>query len=489
MGQVNSGADESFFRAKGGGANDTPLQDMDVHSYFNTYQMVYQPEQLDGDGNLIALATLTEYVNGHKMADTTAVSGTGVNRIQWFSGNQTSLQTIQYQLIKFETGIDVMSAPAAEVWQPNGGGEFTLGTNWMSGNVPTGTNSTAHLGQTDSPSTITVSTPQTLGLLELNNSNGYTFTGGGTLTMVNSIRGAGAVDVDAGHQIISSPLSFERSGMFTVLDPNASLSLTGIVDSVGKDFRKAGPGAMDVANVRANSLKVSGGTLTIRANGTASGVSKVTSLDISFNNSQIGTLTAIMPGQFEPIATLELNNNPLIIDYTGTSPTITLRNSLKGAYDNGAWDGPGLTSSNVKAVAADSTNPFKTALGYAEASAIGVTMVGDQTLDSTSLLVRMTMSGDSNLDGKVNALDFNAVATNFGATANDTWAQGDFNYDGQVNTLDFTMLATNFGQSMALTPGLALGTVVPEPTSIGLITLLIGAPITRRARRRLKHRV
>ena len=86
MGQVNSGADESFFRASGGSTNNITLQDMDVHSYFNTYQMVYQPEQLDGDGNLIALATLTEYVNGHKMADTTAVSATGVNRIQWFSG-------------------------------------------------------------------------------------------------------------------------------------------------------------------------------------------------------------------------------------------------------------------------------------------------------------------------------------------------------------------------------------------------------------------
>ena len=300
-----------------------------------------------------------------------------------------------------------MSAPAAEVWQPDGGGEFTLGTNWMSGNVPTGTNSTAHLGQTDSPSTITVSTPQTLGLLELNNSNGYTFTGGGTLTMVNSIRGAGAVDVDAGHQTISSPISFERSGIFTILDPNASLSLTGVVDSVGKDFRKAGPGAMDVANVRANALKISGGTLTIRANGTAAGVTKVTSLDISYNAS-VGSIA------FTPIATMQLNNNPLIIDYTGTSPTTTLRNSLKGAYNGGAWTGQGLTSSNVTAVAADSTNPYKTALGYAEASTIGATMVGDQTLDSSSLLVRITLSGDSNLDGKVNALDFNAIATNFG---------------------------------------------------------------------------
>jgi hypothetical protein len=57
-----------------------------------------------------------------------------------------------------------------------------------------------------------------------------------------------------------------------------------------------------------------------------------------------------------------------------------------------------------------------------------------------------TYFGDANLDGKVNALDFNAVATNFGKTpGSDVWAQGDFNYDGNVNTLDFTALAGSFG--------------------------------------------
>ena len=453
MGQVNAGADESFFRAKGGSTNDTPLQDMDVHSYFNTYQMVYTPPQYDGDGVLLVSATLTEYVNGHQMADATPVGTTGVNRIQWFSGSQASTQLIQYQKIQFETGADPLVAPTPETWSPNGGGELTLNTNWLSGNVPGGVNSTAQLGQTDTPAIVTVSSPISLGLLQLTNTSGYTISGTGTLNLVNSNRGAGAIDVVSGNQVISAPISPERSGMFTVLDPTASLSLTGIVDTVGKDFRKDGPGSMDVANVRANSLKVSAGTLTIRPNGTAAGVSKVTSLDIAFNNSTLQiTSTTTAPGEFKPLGTLQLNNNPLIIDYTGTSPTTTLRNSLKGAFDNGAWDGPGLTSSNVQAVAADGTNPFKTALGYAEASAIGVTLVGDQTLDSSSLLVRITLSGDSNMDGKVNALDFNALATSFGTATNKTWGQGDFNYDGTVNTNDFMMLATNFGQAMTLSP-------------------------------------
>ncbi len=179
-----------------------------------------------------------------------------------------------------------------------------------------------------------------------------------------------------------------------------------------------------------------------------------------------------------PTATMDLNDNPLIIDYTGTSPTSTLRASLRGAFDNGAWDGQGLTSSIVKANAA-SSNPVKTALGYAEASAIGATMVGDQTLDSTSLLVRMTLSGDANLDGTVNASDFDALAANYGSTSK-IWDQGDFNYDGTVNVIDFNMLAANYNQTMSISPAPALGTLVPEPISGGMMLLAAAGLCGRR---------
>jgi hypothetical protein len=55
------------------------------------------------------------------------------------------------------------------------------------------------------------------------------------------------------------------------------------------------------------------------------------------------------------------------------------------------------------------------------------------------------LSADANRDRVVNALDFNALATNFGA-AGQTFSSGDFNYDGQVNSLDFNALAMRFGQ-------------------------------------------
>ena len=68
--------------------------------------------------------------------------------------------------------------------------------------------------------------------------------------------------------------------------------------------------------------------------------------------------------------------------------------------------------------------------------------------------------GDADDNGVVNALDFNALATHFGQSAQ-PWKNGDFNGDGIVNALDFGALASNFGQ--APPPDAALGGLVPEP--------------------------
>ena len=89
---------------------------------------------------------------------------------------------------------------------------------------------------------------------------------------------------------------------------------------------------------------------------------------------------------------------------------------------------------------------------------------------------RLMRRGDANLDGLVNALDFNALATNFGGSGR-FWFQGDFNYDGITNTLDFNSLAANFNQPALASP--PLGNVVPEPFSIALMIV----PLAMRRRR------
>ena len=100
---------------------------------------------------------------------------------------------------------------------------------------------------------------------------------------------------------------------------------------------------------------------------------------------------------------------------------------------------------------------------------IGIGYIDDTAGQKLQLL--RTYLGDANVDGKVNALDFNALATNFGTNAGSAvWTQGDFNYDGNVDTSDFMMLANDFGSALAAPPAPpVLGALVPEPTMLAIL--------------------
>jgi len=155
-------------------------------------------------------------------------------------------------------------------------------------------------------------------------------------------------------------------------------------------------------------------------------------------------------------------NGALLVNYSGASPAGSLRALLASGYASGAWNGPGISSSAAALIAANPSNPHQAALGFAEASSLfaGDAVFAGQNIDTTTLLIKYTWSGDANLDGLVNALDFNALASNFGGTTGELWNQGDFNYDGVTNTADFTALASNFNQpALASAP---LGSLIPS---------------------------
>jgi hypothetical protein len=91
-----------------------------------------------------------------------------------------------------------------------------------------------------------------------------------------------------------------------------------------------------------------------------------------------------------------------------------------------------------------------------------------------------SLSGDINGDGIVNIADFNILAANYGATGT-TLATGDINGDGVTNLLDLNAIATNFGKSSSAP--IALGAVVPEPSTFAAIAGLTGLFAARRSRR------
>jgi hypothetical protein len=212
-------------------------------------------------------------------------------------------------------------------------------------------------------------------------------------------------------------------------------------------------GSLTVYSIRESALTVRGAAKVL-PNGTASAFSRLSVLTIDGG-------------------ALDLCDNHLILDSTDIA---SVKSYINSAYNAGSWNGNGLGSSSAQA---QRTSLHHTALGYATASSLGVGTFDGQPVNGLSVLVRYAYSGDANLDGVVNALDFNALASSFGGASNRFWYQGDFNYDGMTNTLDFNALAINFNAAL---PGSPLGSLVPEPaTSSACAIALIG---TRRWRRR-----
>src|SRR5205085_10160606 len=92
---------------------------------------------------------------------------------------------------------------------------------------------------------------------------------------------------------------------------------------------------------------------------------------------------------------VDITNNAMVLTTANTSAA-----TVRGFLLNGL-----LTSSMT-------AGGF--AIGYADNATLGRTTFGGVSVDATKLLIGFVYKGDANVDGKVNALDFNAVASNFG---------------------------------------------------------------------------
>jgi hypothetical protein len=145
--------------------------------------------------------------------------------------------------------------------------------------------------------------------------------------------------------------------------------------------------------------------------------------------------------QVNTLGRIDLYDNSMIVDYAGASPVAAVGDLLFRGYFNGFWSGYGIAST-IAAI-----TPHR-ALGFVEATDIGSppTFAG-QPIDNTSILIRFTIPGDTNLDRKVDVTDLGNLATNWQQTSR-RWFHGDFNYDQQVDVTDLGTLATHWQQSL-----------------------------------------
>lgn len=270
--------------------------------------------------------------------------------------------------------------------------------------------------------------------------------GGGTLQATGAITGTRAVDVGAAGGVLNSSTFAVSFG-----DVSGPGNLT-----------KIGSGNLTVTSYRAGGIDLQAGNLVLAA---GTGAASAASASQIGSNGSGGTL-AIATG-----SSVNVTNNALMVNYTGTSPRAALEALVAAGFAGGSWNGIGINSTTA-------ASTVGSAVGIAEATDIGSPGVyAGQTIDNTTVIIRYTRSGDATMDGTTNISDFSVLAANFNTPGR--WATGDFNYDGSVNIGDFSQLAANFNLSVASDP--ARGSLVPEPASLGVIA--IGSLLAARRRR------
>jgi GH25 family lysozyme M1 (1,4-beta-N-acetylmuramidase) len=329
------------------------------------------------------------------------------------------------------------------LWFVNASGSWTDPTRWNSNPGLPGPNDRVILDRTAGNYTITLPSG-TQNVRSLAAAEQFVQTGG-TLNVQQFVTLTNSATLSGGAMSAGS------------ITNTSTLHITGGVVNTGS-FLGSGTtsvagGTLNAASVRQTTLNVSSGMVRLAASGT-------TSVSIVNNLNATG-------GQ------LDLGNEGVIVNYSAASPATAIRNALASAYANGAWTGAGITSSNA---IADPTD--RTAVGFADAFEIGnpATFLG-QPIDTTSVLIRYTLYGDTNLSGVVDIADFSNLAANFNVFV-PRWSRGDFNFDGVVSVADFALLAANFNQSIAAE--IARPAAVPEPATVAVLSAAASILLTRR---------
>ena len=131
-------------------------------------------------------------------------------------------------------------------------------------------------------------------------------------------------------------------------------------------------------------------------------------------------------------AKLHLSDNDLVLNYTGISPMATIIS---------AWNSGAITTN------ADLAGQ-PTYLALANSVDLGLTEFANIVVDPTTIVGKFTYVGDANLDGLVDALDYERVDLSIGNVGTQGPAQGDLNYDSRVDALDYEAIDLNVGNGV-----------------------------------------
>lgn len=338
-------------------------------------------------------------------------------------------------------------------------------------------------GTTDFNGTLTVARTTTLlnvtgnvvnynGSIALTGGATLVLSGGGRTTIVGNVTGTGLLTI-GGTGTVSVTGSVLHTGN-TVVSSSGSASIERPLRPVTGSLVVTGAGATVTLSpdrsASANTVALEVAGLTVSATG-----SKLT-LPLTDRASArqavaVTTQIAVAPGAF-----VDLTNNDLIVR---NGDPAALRALVARWFNNGGTPvNDGLGANSALPHTSLSVLPVATTFGFPEFSAYaGVALGGGD------VVLKYTWLGDVNLDGVLDARDFNAVlsGTSNGLTG---WANGDVNHDGVADATDwglFQAAYTYYGTSgVPLGGELSPGAPIPEPAAVGLVALAGPALLRRR---------
>jgi hypothetical protein len=349
---------------------------------------------------------------------------------------------------------------AAAVWIPNVSGNWNLSTSWANGTVPNTAGAEADLfGAIAAPHTAYSDTAVTVGTLNFNNANTYVIDGAGSLILqVNT--GNAQIIVQQGTQEINLPTTITSNTIFNVAAGATLIIADPLTINAGTTLTQTGAGTVtyeSTITVQAGGSIVLGnatvaGALTLQGNATASTIvnTNTTPTLLQLNSLSIAGSSNNWTGW------LDITNDDLIV-HNGDLADIT--NQIKQGMNLGSgllWNGAaGIVSSTSAAGAANNT-----AIGAIRNNIDGTPIYGSLdgvSLAPTDIIVKPTIFGDADLNGKIDATDYALIDNGFNSNGSLTgWINGDFNYDGIINGDDYSLIDNAFNQQGSLAQPTAL---------------------------------
>jgi hypothetical protein len=149
--------------------------------------------------------------------------------------------------------------------------------------------------------------------------------------------------------------------------------------------------------------------------------------------------------------TLDLRDNTLLVtagaagSFVGTGYD-GVQGLVQRAYNFGAWDQPGLTTSQDRAGQSGGALSNTTTIAVATAAQvlfIAPTETGvfaGQTVTGATVIAMYTYAGDLNLDGLIDGADYGVIDNYVQFPGTGGYVNGDFNYDGVIDGADYGII-------------------------------------------------